>query len=206
MRVDPTPSPDARRLARGLTIEPRSLSYPEWIIVSMSNEEPWVCQCRRCCGVAIAADAVQYVWESAFGACAVPVVVGVHAQDDGFVTCGWVYWHDEPEDPFYLAHLHQFIVSCRPGEGTIPTEGDIARWARWATRDQCPTDWLLADRLAFRSVRDCAQALYDRSPMPGGQTISGDWWGPDDREEEGRIAFRERWVETNRRNQAFRGI
>jgi hypothetical protein len=40
--------------------------------------------------------------------------------------------------------------------------------------------------------------------MPDAQTIPGDWWGPDHREDEERIAIRERWVETKRRNQAFR--
>lgn len=169
----------------------------------MSNEEPWVCQCRRCCGVSTSADAVQYVWETAFGSCAVPVVVGVHVQDDGFVTCGWVYWHDEPDDPFVLPYLNQFIVSCRPGDDAKPTEGDIARWARWATQSERPSDWLLVDQVTFRSVRECAQALYDCSPMPEVQTIPGDWWGPDDREEQERIAIRERWVETKRRNRAF---
>lgn len=115
---------------------------------------------------------MQYFWESAFGSCAVPVVVGVHALADGFVRCGLVYWHDEPDDPFFLPCLHQFIVSCRPGQGTRPTEGDIERWARWSRRARYPSDW----------------------------------WGPDDREDEERIAIRERWVETKRQNQAFRGI
>jgi hypothetical protein len=164
------------------------------------------CQCRRCCGVFTAADAVQYVWESAFGSCAVPVVVGVHAVADGFVRCGLVYWHDEPDEPFVLPYLHQFIVSCRPGQGTSPMEGDIERCARWSSRDRCPSDWLLVDGTRFRSVREVSHTLRDRGPMPDEQTISGDWWGPDDREGEERIAIRERWVETKRRNQAFSSV
>ena len=62
------------------------------------------------------------------------------------------------------------------------------------------------DPVPFRSVREVFQALRDLGRMPDEQTISGDWWGPDDREDEERIAIRERWVETKRQNQAFRGI
>jgi len=170
----------------------------------MSEQAPWVCQCRRCRGVFTAADAVQYVWESAFGSCALPLVVGVQALADGFVRCGLVYWHDEPDDLHPIGDLQEFVVSCRPAEGTIPTEGDISRWTRWADSDRPPRDWLVVDGLRFQSVREVAQTLHDCSPMPDPQTIPGDWWGPDHREDEERIAIRERWVETKRRNQAFR--
>src|SRR5659263_401343 len=98
----------------------------------MPMPDSWVCQCRRCRGVLNAADAVQYVWEFSLGSYGVPIVVGVNALADGFVRCASVYWHDEPDEPQAIEGTGEFIVSCRPGAGTAPTEGDIARWARWA--------------------------------------------------------------------------
>ena len=90
----------------------------------METDQGWVCRCRRCRGVFTGADAVQYVWEWTLGSCGVPTVVGVNAQLDGFVCCAWTYWHGEPEQPSPIADLGEFMVSCRPGEGTLPTEAE----------------------------------------------------------------------------------
>jgi Arc/MetJ family transcription regulator len=166
------------------------------------DEEPWVCQCRRCHGVHNGADAAQYVWEYALGSCGVPVVVGVNACENGFVTCAFVYWHDEPEVPHPIVKGGEFIVSCRPGSGTVPTEGDIARWMSWVAAEQAPRDWLIVDGLKARSVRAVVDALRARSPMPDEQDIAGDWddalLDPQFRED-----VRARWTETKRRNQEF---
>ncbi|MEX0664918.1 MAG: hypothetical protein WD598_09135 [Acidimicrobiia bacterium] len=168
----------------------------------MPKEGSRVCQCRRCRGVFNGAHAVQYVWESVFGSCAVPVVAGVYALTDGFVRAGWVYWRDEPDGPFPLADLHAFVVSCRPGRGTIPSEGDIGRWHGWVASGIPPRDWLLVDGLTFRSVSQVAHALRDRSRMPCEQIIPGDWWGADAKEHAERRAIREQWTQTKQRNRA----
>jgi hypothetical protein len=67
------------------------------------------------------------------------------------------------------------MVSCRPGDGTVPTEGDVARWTQWISGAHPPVDWLLVDGLRFRSVRDVVEALLDRKPLPGERSIVGDW-------------------------------
>jgi hypothetical protein len=169
-----------------------------------ANNEAWICQCRRCNGVLNSADAVQYVWEWVFGACDVPVVVGVRALDTGRVFYANVYWHDEPDEsgPF---DEPEYVVSVRPGRGTIPTEGDVARWVKWESRTTPPRDWLLADGLRFRSVRDCVEALRHRSPIPEEDTIAGDWDGPPTNEtDESRAEIRANWTETKRRNRRLR--
>ena len=176
------------------------MSHPPRMIIVMSNAEPWVCQCRRCRGVFLAGDAVQYVWESSLGCCEVPIVVGVNAHSDGFVTCAFVYWHDEPDEPHPISDLGEFIVSCRPGRGTTPTEGDIARWTRWSVGDHSPRNWLIADGRRFRSVRDVVETLRKRVPMPDDEMIPGDWWVPDLAEARSRGEIRANWAETVRRN------
>ena len=75
------------------------------------------------------------MWEWALGSCGVPVVIGVNVRPSGRVFCGWTYWHDEPDESFAFETGIEFIVSCRPGGGTFPTEGDVARWTRWTA---CP--------------------------------------------------------------------
>jgi hypothetical protein len=171
------------------------------MMIAMSNAEQWECQCRRCHGVFNAGDAVQYVWESSLGSCGVPIVVGVNVVDDGFVTCAQVYWHGEPDEPLALGEAGEFLVSFRPGEGTVPTEGDIERWVQWSKTRRPPRDWLIADGLRFRSVPDAVEALRKRTPMPDQQAIVGDWWGVDAKELTFRNKTRARWTETVRRNQ-----
>lgn len=73
------------------------------------------------------------------GSCGVPIVVGVHLHADGNAFCAWPYRHGEPNDPVVLGGTH-YIVSCRPGRGTRPTEGDIARWMQWARCEEPPRD------------------------------------------------------------------
>jgi hypothetical protein len=164
----------------------------------MSSDEAWVCMCRRCCGVLTGADAVQYVWEFALGSCGVPTVVGVNADLGGFVCCAFTYWHGEPAEPHPIGDLGEFIVSCRPGEGTVPTEGDIARWVAWESGPRPPRDWLVVDGKRFRSVSATVDALRRRSPMPDERTIAGDWFG-DGLDPAFRAEVREIWSETKRR-------
>lgn len=167
----------------------------------MTDEKPRVCQCRRCKGVLSAADAVQYVWEFALGSCEVPIVVGVNAGSDGWVVCAWTYWHDEPDDPHPIGELGEFMVSCRPGSGTVPTEADIARWASWASGPHPPRDWLLVDGRRYRSVPGVVEALQQREAMPSDRLISGDWFDdPFDRR--WRESLRAQWAETKLRNRA----
>ena len=180
-----------------------SMSHPVCMIIAVSICEQWECQCRRCRGVFIAADAVQYVWEFSLGCCEVPVVVGVNATSDGFVTCALVYWHEEPDEAHPLGELDEFIVSCRPGQGTAPTEGDIARWIRWSDGDHPPRNWLIADGRRFRSVPDVVETLKMRAPMPDEEVIVGDWWSLDLAEATSRGAIRANWAETKRRNKRF---
>jgi len=168
----------------------------------MQNEEKWICQCRRCHGVHDAADAVQYVWEWALGSCDVPVVVGVNVGQDAQAFCAFTYWHDEPDEPLALGGL-EYMVSCRPGDGTRPTEGDVARWIRWMACEHPPRDWLLVDGLRFRSVRACVDALRERAPFPGEHTIAGEWDGPPD-DDTWRAEIRADWPAIRARNQAFR--
>lgn len=177
------------------------MSYPAAIIQSMTEREPWVCRCRRCEGVLSAADAVQYVWEFALGSCVVPVVVGVDARADGWVTCAWVYWHDEPDEPHPISELGEFMVSCRPGSRTTPTEADIARWTSWASTLHPPRDWLLVDGRRYRSVRDVADALRQRAAMPEERLIPGDWFR-DPLDVTWRETIRAQWAETKLRNRA----
>jgi hypothetical protein len=167
----------------------------------MTTEGTWVCQCRRGHGVHSAADAVQYVWEFALGSCGVPVVVGVNVCIDGVVRCASPYWHGEPDQPSPIVESGEFIVSCRPGAGTMPTEGDVARWARWETGSQLPRDWLIVDETRFRSVRMTVDALRTRAEMPLEQTIAGDWDGTGLAPEFRRRMLHE-WPEIVRRNQA----
>jgi hypothetical protein len=166
----------------------------------MQAEEQWVCQCRRCQGVHGSADAVQYVWEWALGSCGVPIVVGVNVGRDGHVFCPWTYWHDEPDEPVAICDL-EYLVSYRPGEGTRPTEGDVARWVRWTACEYPPRDWLLVDGLRFRSVRGCVDALRERGPLPRERGIVGDWDGPP---EDGswRADIHADWPAIKARNQA----
>jgi len=167
----------------------------------MATETQWICQCRQCHGVHTGSDAVQYVWEFVFGDCGVPVVVGVNAGPDGHVGCAFPYWHGEPDEPYRIGDRGEFVVSCRPGIGTVPTEGDIARWIQWEGSALPPRDWLIADGAQFRSVRATADALRRRAPMPEEQNIAGDWDGPPTD-----LAHRDRirmeWPETVRRNRA----
>jgi hypothetical protein len=167
----------------------------------VTDDEAWICQCRQCHGVHTAADAVQYVWEFALGSCDVPIVVGVNADDEGFVCCAFTYWHDEPEQPFPLGDLGEFIVSCRPGAGTVPTEGDIARWVAWETSPLPPRDWLIVDDRRFRSIASTVDALRTRSAVPEEQTIAGDWDGRG-LDPAFRANVHARWPETTRRARA----
>lgn len=167
----------------------------------MTTEGKWVCRCRRCHGVHSAADAVQYVWEFALGSCGVPVVVGVEVGVDGVVRIAHPHWHGEPDRPHPISDLDEFIVSCRPGGGTAPSEGDIARWMQWESGSQPPRDWLIADGTRFRSVRMTVDALRTRAEMPDEQTIVGDWNGPLVDPEFRRRTLND-WPETVRRHQA----
>lgn len=144
----------------------------------MDKEEKWVCQCRRCNGVHNSADAVQYVWEWALGSCGVPTVVDVEVGSYGHAYCGFTYWHDEPDELLDFGDRLHYMVSCRPGAGTLPTEGDLARWIQWVDCGHPPVDWLLVDRLRFRSVRACVDALRERDNLAGEHTIAGDLAGP----------------------------
>jgi hypothetical protein len=167
----------------------------------MADDGAWKCQCRMCHGVHSAADAVQYVWEFALGACGVPTVVGVLVSDNGLVTCAFTYWHGEPTDRFGLSGCDEYLVSFRPDGGTIPTEGDVARWMDWESSPQPPCDWLLACGRRFRSVQATVDALRRREPLPGEETIAGDW---DEAlvNQEFRAAMAADWAETVRRNRA----
>jgi hypothetical protein len=167
----------------------------------MATGDEWVCQCRRCHGVHSAADAVQEVWESALGSCGVPVVVGVEVGADGVVLTAHPYWHGEPNRPDPISDLDEFIVSCRPDEGTMPTEGDIARWVQWEAGPHTPRDWLIVDGTHFRSVRMTVDALRTGAAMPDEQAIVGDWDGPLLDPEFRRRACRQ-WPDTVQRNQA----
>jgi hypothetical protein len=145
----------------------------------MTDDEDWVRQCRQCHGVHTGADAVQYVWEFALCSCGVPIVVGVNVDDDddGYVYCAFTYWHDEPKQPYPLGDTGEFIVSCRHGAGTVPTEGDIARWVAWESSPLPPRDWLIVDDRRFRSVAATVDALRRRADMPDEVSIAGDWDG-----------------------------
>jgi len=144
---------------------------------------------------------VQYVWEWSLGSCGVPTVVGVNADLGGFVCCAFTYWHDEPAQPYPIGDLGEFMVSCRPGAGTVPTEGDVARWVVWESGPRPPRDWLIVDGQRFRSVATTVEALRRRSPIPGEQTIVGDWLG-DALAVSFRADVRANWTMTKRRNQA----
>jgi hypothetical protein len=145
------------------------------MVPAMDTERGWTCPCGLCHGVRTAADAVQYVWEFALGSCAVPIVVGVMTHADGHGVSAFTYWHGEPDEPRPTRELGEFIVSCRPGAGIVPTEGDIARWSRWEAATVSPRDWLIVDGIRFRSVRATLAALRDRRPIPAEQEIAGDW-------------------------------
>jgi hypothetical protein len=168
----------------------------------MDELEPWICQCRRCHGVHDARDAVQYVWEYSFGACEVPVVVEVNVGDSGHVWCARVLWHGEPAELEALLGDTKYLVSCRPGSGALPTEGDLARWDRWRADARAPLDWLIADGTAFRSVGEAFEALRDGCRMPALSSIVGDW-DPMEDERVRREGYRATWGETVRRNQAL---
>jgi hypothetical protein len=142
-------------------------------------------------------DAVQYVWEFALGSCDVPIVVGVHVDSDGFVVTSPIYWNDEPDIPERIGDLDQYMVSVRPGGGTGPTEGDVARWVTWQSTRQAPRDWMIADGLRVRSVRDVVAALRAREPMPAARLIAGDWDGSG-LDETLRAELRATWAETKR--------
>ena len=167
----------------------------------MTTTGKWACRCRRCQGVHSAADAVQYVWEFTLGSCGVPIVVGVNVCDEGVVRCASPYWHGEPDQTYPLVESGEFIVSCRPGAGTMPTEGDVARWVQWEAGPHTPRDWLIVDRTRFRSVRMTVDALRARAAMPDEETIAGDCDGPVPYPESRSRTLRE-WPETVRRNQA----
>jgi hypothetical protein len=92
---------------------------------AIDDDEDWVCRCRRCHGVHCSADAVQYVWEWVLGSVGVPIVVGVPVGTSGDVCCTRTYWHGEPAEPMDFGDEPGFMVSCRPGEATLPTEGDV---------------------------------------------------------------------------------
>jgi hypothetical protein len=170
--------------------------------MTTGDDDVWVCQCRKCLGVTCGAEAAQYVWEFGFGSCEVPFVSGVVAHHpDGFVFTNWSYWHGEPDEPFATTGHETFMVSCRPGEGTMPTEGDLARWALWQAQVHPPKDWVLLDGLNHRSVAAVAAALERRQPLPEEAQIVGDW---DDTmgDRKFRARVRAEWDETVRRNRA----
>ncbi len=166
----------------------------------MNETEPWVCHCRKCHGVHDAADAVQYVWEFSFGACEVPVVVGVHADPSGHVFTAWPYWHGEPEVAEGFSRTDLYVVSCRPGAGTAASEADLARWASWSSQAAPPRDWLIVDGTTLRSVAETSDALCRRDPPPPERDITGEWmdW-PDEPAQ--RATIRANWSETVRQNQ-----
>ena len=120
----------------------------------------------------------------------------------GATTC-WSCRGLTPKRWSTISDLGEFIVSCRPGRGTTPTEGDIARWTRWSVGDHPPRNWLIADGRRFRSVRDVVETLRMRVPMPDEEMISGDWWFPDLAEATSRGEIRANWAETVRRNKRF---
>ena len=95
----------------------------------------------------------------------------------------------------------EYIVSCRPGAGTYPTEGDVARWMTWLARGCAPRDWLIVDGLRFRSVPACVDALLERRGMPSERTIAGDWDGPPE-DDSWRARIHDEWPETKARNRA----
>jgi len=165
------------------------------------DEDVWVCQCRKCLGVTCGAEAAQYVWEFSFGSCEVPWVSGVMAHLDGFVFTNWSYWHGEPDVPFSITGDKTFMVSCRPAEGTMPTEGDLARWASWSSLPDPPNDWVVMDGLSYRSVAAVAEALERHLPPPAEGRIVGDW---DDAVSDRpfRAKIRAEWDETVQRNRA----
>jgi len=147
----------------------------------MPSKGEWVCLCRRCNGVHSSTDAVQYVWEYALGSCSVPVVVRADVDPEGVVVCTSVSREGEPDEPPHrgeIGGLGEYIVSCRPGGGTAPTEGDVARWMQWESRSRHPIDWLLVDGIRFRSVAADVEALRQRSPLPDEEQIVGDWDRP----------------------------
>jgi len=127
--------------------------------------------------------------------------VGVNVNRAGRVICSLTYWHGEPEEPYPLVPAGEFVVSCRPGEGSVPSEGDIARWTQWTSGCHTPRDWLIVDGTRFRSVRATVDALRSRAVLPTEQVIAGDWDGP-----LLTPAFRQRtlseWPETVRRARA----
>src|SRR4051812_17893942 len=163
----------------------------------MGDASEWVCECRRCNGVRRGIEAVQYVWEWVLGSCGVPIVVGVHADPSGHVVTAWTYWEDEPDVPFELPGLTQFMVSVRPGRGTLPTEGDVARWVAWQQAARAPADWMIADGLRTRSVGDVVTALRAREPMADERQIAGDSNGLG-LDEKMRAEVRATWAQTKR--------
>src|SRR5262249_20224029 len=124
----------------------------------------------------------------------------VHVGCDAHVSIAWTYWHDEPDVPFSFGGPY-YMVSWRPGAGTVPTEGDIARWVLWTRCDEPPLDWLLVDGLHFRSVRACVDALHERQPVPAEQMIGGDWCELSEAET-WRTDTRASWREIKARNKA----
>lgn len=154
------------------------------------SHEQWACECRQCRGVFDSATAVQYVWEYALGAVGVPFVVGVYAHADGSVLTAWGHRDGEPDEPADF-DVDYWMVSCRPGATTVPTEGDVAQWVRWARLLSPPNDWLIADGVRWRSVRAVVEALHARTAMPEEQCCAGDWWGTSEEERAVRAELRE---------------
>ena len=116
------------------------------------------------------------------------------------MCCASTYWEGDPEECHPIGQLGEFMVSCRPGEGTTPTEGDIARWFRWQAGPRPPRDWVIVDGTVYRSVAATIAALRNRTPMPGEQAIAGDSFPPLD--DDFRERVRRDWEETRRRNAA----
>lgn len=101
------------------------------------------------------------------------------------------------------SELGEFVVSYRPGLGTVPTVGDLARWIRWSQAKWPPRDWLIADGRRFRSVPSVVDALKSGTSIPDEAMIPGDWWSPDLAELESRRKIRANWADTKRRNARF---
>ena len=87
------------------------------------------------------------------------------------------------------------------GSGTAPTEGDIARWARWSSSTHPPRDWLLVDERRFRSVVACTAALRQRERLPTEEVIAGDW-ERSALDDDWRAGIRVTWAETKLRTRA----
>jgi hypothetical protein len=136
----------------------------------------------------------------------VPVVVSVcqfRGDPDGHVFCHWIHWNDEPDVYDLFADSLLRVVSFRPGAGTAPTEGDIARWIRWQQQPSAPDDWLIADGTRLRSVAETICALRERAPMPEEDEILGEWWEPSSRRIAQRDEIRRDWPRIKERNAAM---